>query len=151
MSQGEVNLFGPKSDDDKQDDFARSTMRLVARQFGQRPDDVSEGADWYWFNERFPIPGIWVGSARIFRFNIADLLFRPTKHPVVAAVAEFRKELPDGYDDFIMVFQVYEWGRMFATNHDFKDITALRVVIRDEPLWVAPLGDLFTKWNPSHG
>ena len=40
---------------------------------------------------------------------------------------------------------------MIVTNHDFQDLTAFRVVIKDETLWVAPMGDLFTKWNPSHG
>jgi len=144
-------LFAPKSNEDKQEDFARSTMRLIARQLGQRPEEVSEGADWHWFNQHFTIPGFWVGSMRIFRFDIVDLLFRPTKHPVMISLQEFRKELPNEDDDFIMVFQVYEWGRMIATNHDFKDLTALRVVIRDEPIWVAPLGNLFTQWNPSHG
>lgn len=143
-------LFAPKSNEDKQEDFARSTMRLIARQLGRNAADVSEGADWHWFNSQFTIPGFWVGSTRIFRFDIVDLLFRPTRHPVIAALQEFRKEVPEG-DDYIMIFQVYEWGRMFATSHDFKGLTALRVVIRDEPIWVAPLGNLFTQWNPSHG
>lgn len=144
-------LFKPKSKEDKQDDFARSTMRLIARQLGRRPEDVSEGADWFWFNEHFTVPGLWIGSMRIFRFDIVDLLFRPTKHPVILALEEFRKELPNQDDDFLMVFQVYEWGRMVVTNRNFDDLTALRIVIRSQPLYVAPLGDLFTRWNPSHG
>ena len=140
-------LFAPKSDEDKQDDFARSTMKLIARQMGRSPGDISPGADWHWFNANYVADGIWVGSLRVFRFDVVDLLFRPTKHPVIAALEEFRKEIPEGYDDFILIFQVYEWGRMFISNHDFQDLTALRVVIRTEPLWVAPLGSLFTRWN----
>lgn len=143
-------LFKPKSKEDKQDDFAVSSMRIIARQLGQRADGIESCVDWHWFNQTYPVGGIWIGSARIFKFDIVDLLFRPTKHPVVAAVEEFRKDIPAGYNDFIMIFQVYEWGRMYATSADFKDTTALRVVIRDEPIYVSPLGDLFTKWKP-HG
>ena len=143
------DLFAPKSAEQKQDDFAHSTMKIVAKQLGAPGPEIDRTADWYWFNQYYPVPGFWVHSLRVFRFDIVDLLFRPTKHPIVAAVEAARKDFPDGYDEFIIVFNVYDWGRMFVSNHDFQDLTAFRVVIRNEPMWVAPLGDLFTRWKQS--
>lgn len=151
MSSEVPDLFAPKSADQKQEDFAYTTMKLVAKQLGTPGAEIDRSADWYWFNQQYPVPGFWVHSMRVFRFDIVDLLFRPTKHPILAAVRELRKEFPEDTEDFVIIFQVYDWGRMIVTNHDFRDLTAFRVVIRDETLWVAPMGDLFTRWNPSHG
>lgn len=148
MSSEIPDLFAPKTPEQKQDDFAHSTMKIVAKQLGTGGPEIDRTADWYWFNQYYTVPSFWVSSLRVFRFDIVDLLFRPTKHPIVVAVEEARKDFPEGYDDFIIIFQVYDWGRMFASSHDFKDRTAFRVVIREEPLWVAPLGDLFTAWKP---
>lgn len=143
------DLFAPKSAEQKQDDFACSTMKIVAKQLGVPGPEIDRTADWYWFNQNYPVPGFWVHSLRVFRFDIADVLFRPTKSTLITAIRDLSMDFPVGYDDYIILFNVYDWGRMFATNHDFKDLTAFRVVIRDEPLWVAPLGDLFTRWKPT--
>lgn len=145
--------FGLLSDDDKIENFEKSTLKLILAQMGfskssiHRLETAEGGLSVDWFNERFLADSKLI-ITRIFKFNFEDALFRPTKSEVV-------KYFYDAYDafasrpasaDLTMVFKVVGVGRMVATTFTPPSSAMLRVSTGTVPFHITTFPGFFTQW-----
>ena len=150
-----LNAFRePKSAAEKNDDFEQSTLSLVLRQLGSgsaavkaQQRKLGPAFNFGWFNSRDVIPA-YLCSHRVPRFHFDDLLFRPTKSEVAQKWLETAEEHPEHADNpdcpLIMVFKVFDYGRMVATAEPIPDITHVHVVIRGQAFNVSPFAGYFS-------
>lgn len=147
--------LGGSSNEDKTENFERSTLKLVLGQLGKTAGeirgleaDLGTGFGWDWFNQEGLVRGR-IGSAREFRFNFFELLTKPTGHPIVEAFADFKGA---SLDPCCLVFHVYDHGRWVATNLTTTDETSIHIVAVRGTLKfnVLPFAKFFaTRWGPT--
>ncbi len=101
--------------------------------------DKGDGLDWAWFNNQAHLQ-LHCGSGRDFRFSFEDFFFRPTRHEIVQAAFDWRdQEGCDPKDPWLFIFNVYDHGRMAATNLTLKHLTHIHVSIEAGDINIAPL------------
>jgi len=144
-----LGRFSGSNEDDKQDQFEASSLKLVLRQLGcpnQRVEQLKRelgpdfGADW--FNNQG-----WIGPDlkfhRIFKFKLDEFLTKPKKHPVILAYEQFFKE--HNGNDLIMVFKAFELGRMVITCLDLPAVTHISTCTDLLRINIALMDDFFER------
>lgn len=138
--------FSALSDEEKIENFERSTIQLVLRQLGKSPKEVKELADslgpsfdWDWFNSEIDL-SVQVVSTRYFKFNMIEFFTRPTKHPVVADF--YTRSAVD--KPLCVVFKAHDYGRMIITNMKLPDYTHIHVVVGGKPCNIVQFNDFFS-------
>lgn len=149
--------FGLLTQDEKLENFEKSTLKLILAQMGHSRsaiksfESMAEGFNTDWFNETY------LGSdklviTRIFKFNLADVLFKPSKSEVVKYFTEqldvFGKTASDvALGDLTAVFKVDGVGRMVATT--WKTTEAPSVYLPSgshAPFYITPFASFFSAW-----
>lgn len=140
--------FASKSEDAKLEAFEGSTLALVLRQLGSPPAAVKhvqhrlgEGFTFDWFNEQAFIFAE-VDSTRMFKFNFADLFFKPRSSELVKAWLDHpKRRVPK----FSLVFRVFSYGRVVFSNYWRTDLDIeLRLNLGDaHSLYISPFSGFF--------
>jgi hypothetical protein len=147
--------FGLLTQDEKLENFERSTLKLILGQMGfskpsiKKFEDLNENFTTEWFNQEFLAEDKLV-ITRIFKFNITDILLKPNKSEVIEA---FNKEL-DAFVDangkstghLTMVFKVDGVGRMVATTWPDFSTPALLVPSKYSEYYITTFPGFFGDW-----
>lgn len=157
--ESELPVFGAKSEGEKVRDFERSTLDLVLGQLGwSKPEikarrrDVSDDFwGFEWFNAQGLTPGLFVEATRLFKFDLAEAFFRPSRSKLIQEYFKRLDSMPAGYDSFVMIFRVHEWGRMIATSLPITETNHIHASVRGKQVRIAVLDDFFTPWSIQHG
>jgi hypothetical protein len=59
--------------------------------------------------------------------------------------------MPGGYDSFVMIFRVHEWGRMVATSLPLPQSNHIHASVRGKPVRIAVFNDFFAPWSTTNG
>lgn len=148
MTNPEDFLAGSSPENEKLERFESSTIEKVLKQLGAEPGYIREknrqygmGLTCEWFNlQQFIMPTLY--TSRFFNFNFTDLFLRPSKHDITHAVLELKEHhTPDPY---VLVFKVYDIGRMIATNCIPKNKTYMHIPCTTHPFYVCRFDEFFT-------
>lgn len=125
MSTDPEAFFGADSEDEKQEAFEESTLKLVLGQLGWdsgkirgEKSELGPNFGWGWFNGEDLIKPD-VRSGRCLRFTFFDLLTKPRNHEITKLwqdnLAEYRSD-----EGNIFIFKVFQHGRWVATDLDLS-------------------------------
>lgn len=147
-------FFGADSEDEKQEAFEESTLKLVLGQLGwdaakirNEKSELGPNFGWDWFNgEDLVKPD--VRSGRCMRFTFFDLLTKPRNHEITALwVGNLMAN--QSAEGNIFIFKVFQYGRWVATDLELRDTPYLHV---DDGLGnefnIVPFTNFFkSRWN----
>jgi len=141
-----LQTFGRESDDDKQENFEASTVKLIAKQLGLDRNELPDSCWVDWLEDLDVIPGR-IFCQRVFTFKFEDLLFKPTGHVIVNEYAS----LGVSDEDVTWVFKVYGYGRMVCTTIQPAVGSAYASVPNpldeSKPLFIQPFAGYFRRYS----
>jgi len=145
-----ISAFSASTEDDKQEAFEQSTLKLVLKQLGATTRNISIwenelGTEFSfdWFNTQgFVTPH--VRSFRVFTFNFVEAFTRPTKSPLVEMFRKAEGELGAG-EPLCVIFKCYKLGRLSATNIKVPDMTHLHISAGGATLNILPFAKFFSE------
>jgi hypothetical protein len=128
-----------------------STLRLTLgwlgwdkRRIDQEARSLGDQFGWGWLNgQSWLEPRL--GSGRDHRFSFEGFFTAPRRHPVVLAALEFGTPL--GRDPWIYCFNVFEHGRMAATNLVVREFTHVHVVHPNGMLNICPYKEIMQQYQ----
>lgn len=146
-----IRAFAAAGPDEKRENFERSTLKLVLGQLGWSAGQIRGAAaeygpafGWDWFNEQ-NLVAVRVGSTRQFRFNLIELLTKPSKHPVVEAFRAFKGA---DAEPCCMVFHIFEAGRWVATNLATPDDPSVHIATNGLKFNIVSFSKFFSnRWS----
>ena len=147
MTDDLMALFTASSDEEKIENFALSTLKLVLGQLGASAKQVrwlanehGEGFDFDWFNGAGYISPT-VLATRCFNFNLAQLFTAPHRSPLTEHWREVFNPRAEG--DLCVVFKAHDLGRMMLTTLKCEDRPHIGVRTSDTAFNVVLFKDFF--------
>jgi hypothetical protein len=147
-----LGQYGALSDEERQENFEASTIKLVLAQIGFSSKQIKviereQNLTADWFNEQNYID-MHVLPQRVFRFNLDLLLYEPKRtHELVVTIQELWPALTSTGQDWAWVFKVYGVGRMVATNIDLAQTHLHCTVLPSHMFNLAPFSGFFTRYQ----
>lgn len=147
--------FGLLSEDDKLENFEKSTLKLILAQMGvSKPrikglEKLEEGFNTDWFNSEYLADDKLV-ITRIFKFNLTDVLYHPNRSEVITFYNDRFDEYvleggkPEGH--LTVVFKVDGVGRMVATSWPDFEGSSVRIPNRYGCFFITPFPGFFSSW-----
>lgn len=147
-----ADLFGPRSDADKEESFEKSTLKLILQQLGAAPAQVrkwryEEAFDEDWFN------GLAFLNSQVYlkffkRISLVELMETPSRSELVQhwlQVIQPRLDQKNPEPTLLVYDTSHYKGRMVCTNIALPERGHIHVVYRNTKLNLTPFQAFFSE------